>query len=99
MGVRMSWLAGVDGCKKGWFRVCRERATGRLVFDVVGTVHDLVAKPPHPSIVALDMPIGLPEAGDRQCDKVARAHLGWPRRTSVFVVPVRPAIGAATREE
>ncbi len=94
----MNWLAGVDGCRKGWFRVCRETTSGELVFDVVETVTELVARPPGPAIVALDIPIGLPAGGARACDREARALLG-PRRNSVFPAPVRPAVTAATREE
>ena len=44
------------------------------------------------------MPIGLPAAHDRVCDKAARMAIGR-RRSSVFPAPVRPAIAAATRQE
>lgn len=94
----MSWIAGVDGCPSGWFRICRETESGELRFDVVKNVRDLVRRDPQPSTVALDMPIGLPAAGDRACDKAARRAIG-PRRSSVFPVPIRPAIAATTRQE
>ncbi len=94
----MAWLAGVDGCRKGWFRVCRESTSGEVVFDVVETVSGLVAHPPGPSIVALDMPIGLPASGARACDRAARACLGL-RRSSVFPAPIRAAVTATCREE
>ena len=38
----MVWLAGVDGCKKGWFRVSRDTQSEELRFDVVETVGDLL---------------------------------------------------------
>ena len=49
-------------------------------------------------LVAIDVPIGLPERGPRACDREARGLLG-ARRSSVFPAPVRAAIGATTHEE
>jgi predicted RNase H-like nuclease len=43
---------------------------------------------------AIDMPIGLPDAGSRRADKLARAAVG-PRRSSVFLTPVRAALESA----
>jgi predicted RNase H-like nuclease len=40
------------------------------------------------------MPIGLPDAGRRMADTLARQAVG-PRRASVFVTPVRAALEAA----
>jgi predicted RNase H-like nuclease len=94
----MSWLAGVDGCRKGWFRICRETTTGELTFDVIQSVEGLITQSPQPEVVALDMPIGLPALGSRACDIAARKCLG-PRRSSVFPAPIRPAIVATSREE
>lgn len=94
----MTWLAGVDGCPKGWFRICRDRVSGELAFDVVETPEELLIREPRPALVALDIPIGLPATGSRECDIEARALLG-PRRSSVFPAPLRPALRAASREE
>lgn len=94
----MPWLAGVDGCKKGWFRVSRESSSEELQFDVVESVGELFGQPPRPAIVALDMPIGLPPAGQRECDVAARKCIG-PRRSSVFRAPIRPALMADSRKE
>jgi predicted RNase H-like nuclease len=49
-------------------------------------------------VIAVDMPIGLPEEGRRSCDSEARRMLG-PRRSSVFPVPVRSALAAASFAE
>ncbi len=47
-------------------------------------------------IVAVDMPIGLPEVGSRRaCDTEARRALG-PRRSSVFPAPSREALAATS---
>jgi predicted RNase H-like nuclease len=95
----MAWLAGVDGCRRGWFRVCRCTETGSLAYHVLETAAELSCAPPHPSFIALDIPIGLTDAGRRACDDAARKLLGWPRRNSVFPAPIRPALNAATRVE
>jgi predicted RNase H-like nuclease len=94
----MSWVAGVDGCKKRWFRICRETGSGELTFNVIETVEGLVIEPPGPEIVSLDMPIGLPRAGSRDCDLAARKCLK-ERRNSVFPAPIRAAVTASSREE
>jgi predicted RNase H-like nuclease len=47
--------------------------------------------------MAVDIPIGLTNAGRRQCDAQARALLGAPRGNSVFPAPIRPAINASSR--
>ena len=92
------WVAGVDGCSAGWFRACR-RLDGRgLDFRVVGSAAELLSVEPVPDVVAIDVPIGLPERGPRACDREARGLLG-ARRSSVFPAPVRAAIGATTHEE
>lgn len=94
----MTWVAGVDGCRAGWFRVCRNARNGALRFDLLESVAAISETDPWPGIVAIDMPIGLPEAGPRQCDQEARRCLG-PRRASVFPSPIRPALAGQTRAE
>jgi len=90
----MTWLAGVDGCHRGWFRIAREPASAELVFQLIEDTAQLVATPPVPQVVALDIPIGLPDKGPRECDGLARRRLGprglaastvagiWPTTTS-----------------
>jgi predicted RNase H-like nuclease len=48
--------------------------------------------------VAVDMPIGLTDAGPRSCDIEVRRRLGV-RRASVFPAPIRPVLGASTYDE
>ncbi len=95
----MAWLAGVDGCRGGWFRASRNGATGAVAFDHIEHAADLLRKPPVPEIVAIDIPIGLPEAGSRACDLAARARLGPARGRSVFPAPIRAALGASDYAE
>jgi predicted RNase H-like nuclease len=45
------------------------------------------------AVVAIDIPIGLPDTGRRQADLEARAVVG-PRWRSVFLSPVRAALQA-----
>jgi predicted RNase H-like nuclease len=60
---------------------------------------DLIGQKPKPKIIAIDIPIGLWERGDRPCDKTARSLLGWPRRCSVFPPPPRSALKAKDYKE
>src|SRR5829696_5724605 len=90
------WLAGVDGCPGGWI-VAFVRADGddaRL--RIVPRFADVLAAPERPIIVAVDMPIGLPERtgpGGRAAENCVRPLLG-ARQSSVFWVPSRAAIYA-----
>ena len=93
----MVWIAGADGCKSGWFRVSWETGTSKLRFHLIKQAQDLLKTPPQPKVLALNIPIGLTEKGQRDCDKQARQLLGWPRRTSVFPAPIRPALEAKNR--
>jgi predicted RNase H-like nuclease len=95
----MPWVAGADGCKRGWLRALRETDTGILHFDVVDDARGLLRSEPRPIVLAIDIPIGLTHAGPRDCDRMARERLGWPRRNSVFPAPIRSALAARTREE
>ena len=47
-------------------------------------------------LLAIDVPIGLPNAGPRTCDIEARAMLGRPRGSSVFAAPIRPMLSATS---
>jgi predicted RNase H-like nuclease len=94
----MQPLAGVDGCAAGWLAVRRE-ADGRIVPLVAFTAADLFDRCADCAVAAIDIPIGIPDAGARACDVAARALLGKPRSNSVFPCPVRGALGAASYAE
>ena len=53
---------------------------------------------PTPAVMAIDIPIGLPESGPRACDQATRARLG-PRRSSVFPAPIRAVLAARSQQE
>ena len=95
-----AFAMGVDGCPGGWVGVFADmngiEPPGHRVFSDFQAVLDFGAQ-----IIAVDMPIGLPDApspaGMRACEAEARALLG-PRRSSVFPTPLRPALTAESYE-
>ncbi len=86
-------IAGVDGCTAGWVAAIRH-ADGSIAVAVFGHFADLVAL--RPGLVAVDMPVGLPDrigAAGRAPERVLRPLLG-ARQSSVFSVPSRSAVYA-----
>jgi len=91
------WLAGVDGCRSGWAAAFLRPAGDEVRLRVVPRFADVVAAPEAPAIVAVDIPIGLPDrigADGRGPERAIRPLLG-ARQSSVFSVPPRAAIYAA----
>lgn len=56
---------------------------------------ELAAQTPDVDVIAIDIPIGLPDHGTRGADLAARRALG-KRWQTVFLTPIRPAIEAPT---
>jgi predicted RNase H-like nuclease len=80
--------------------VVRETAPhSALTWEVVPSLRALFNSSLAPSLLALDIPIGLPLSGSRACDLEARRLLGTPRRNSVFPAPIRPVLTASNRVE
>ena len=98
-GAELKLVAGVDGCRCGWFYTRRALDGPCLKSGVFQSAEELLASVRELAVLAIDIPIGLTEAGRRACDDDARKLLGWPRRNSVFPAPVRAALVARTREE
>jgi predicted RNase H-like nuclease len=97
-------VAGVDGCRSsdkagGWIAVVRELEdeTARTVLTIrVVHLAELLARPDAPSVVAVDMPIGLPDLTGpkgRAPERLVRPRLGG-RQSSVFSIPSRAAVYA-----
>ncbi|WP_421980140.1 DUF429 domain-containing protein [Roseibium sp.] len=90
-----TWVAGVDGCKAGWVAVLRNLDDpAGLRLGVFPSFAGILAYDPFLAVIAVDMPIGLPERLDqtgRGPEKAARRHLG-ERQSSVFSVPSRAAV-------
>jgi predicted RNase H-like nuclease len=91
-------VLGVDGCKGGWIAAGRRDDNGQPQMLRRDSFRDLLALVPAPSILAVDVPIGLPSAGARACDVEARRLLG-SRRSSVFPAPLRPILGSHSHSD
>jgi predicted RNase H-like nuclease len=89
---------GVDVCKAGWFSLCRIDGVARVVPGLFPSFAEMVEQIPGRSVIAVDIPIGLSEAGSRTCDVAARKALGRGRSGSVFAPPLRPALAAPSWE-
>lgn len=95
----VSRVLGVDACRAGWVGVMLSGSGIRVM--VRADIAELVgAACPDGllDVVAIDIPIGLADAGVRQADLLARKAAG-PRWASVFVTPARAALQAATYAE
>lgn len=90
-----TWVAGVDGCRAGWIAVLRNVSDPKdLKLQLFEHFADLLSVQPDLKIIAVDMPIGLPDhlgPDGRGAEKAARKHLGM-RQSSVFSVPSRAAV-------
>ena len=89
--------SGIDGCRAGWYMVREER--GELSWHLVSSLEAGLRLILHTGIVAIDIPIGLLEVGDRVCDREARRALAPKRTSSVFSAPIRPVLEAGTYPE
>src|SRR5690606_24689312 len=92
--VQHDRVLGVDACGAGWIGIS-PGDTGVAAY-VAADLEALVARADSDgrvSVVAVDIPIGLPDRGRRRADILARARLG-PRRSSLFITPVRDALAA-----
>lgn len=89
------WVAGVDGCRAGWVAVIRNLSDpGDIRIRLFPAFAELLAFEPSITIIAVDMPIGLPDfigPDGRGPEKAVRRHLGM-RQSSVFSVPSRAAV-------
>jgi len=88
-------VAGVDGCRAGWIAALFKPAQPEsLRIETFSHFADLLKHIPHLTIIAIDMPIGLPDhitGSGRGPEQAARQHLGQ-RQSSVFTVPSRTAV-------
>ncbi|HEU5275817.1 MAG TPA: DUF429 domain-containing protein [Xanthobacteraceae bacterium] len=90
------WLAGVDGCRTGWIAAFVRPAGEEIRIRTAARFLDVLTAPEAPAIVAVDIPIGLPDRigpEGRGPERAIRPLLG-ARQSSVFSVPPRAAIVA-----
>lgn len=89
---------GVDGCKRGWVAVVGSQSVEPQL-RVYSTFAELIADTPPDALIAVDMPIGLPErimGGGRSPEKLVRSILGQ-RQSSVFAMPARQVVEMGER--
>ena len=100
------WVAGLDGCRRGWIAVIAASNHAQARVRFAKSVLDVVDAPEAPGVIALDIPIGLPDwarygqlwlDGGRTPERLVRPLLG-ARQSSVFSIPSRPAVYAASDE-
>ncbi len=92
----MPRVIGVDGCPGGWVGITDD---AHAYFGA--TIDELVTRADadgRVDVVAIDIPIGLPQRAPRRTDAAVRATRG-KRRSSVFATPIRAALEAATHAE
>jgi predicted RNase H-like nuclease len=90
-------VLGVDACRTGWAGILLEddgSVRGVYAADIAALA-SRAATVAKLAVIAIDMPIGLPDTGQRAADALARAAVG-PRWRSVFMTPVRPALREPT---
>ncbi|HYJ77607.1 MAG TPA: DUF429 domain-containing protein, partial [Actinomycetes bacterium] len=82
-------VLGVDGCRGGWMGALV--ADGAVTWLRFGDITAALAV--GAAVVGVDMPIGLPATGRRECDLLAKKTLGaaHPR---VFLTPPRAVLAA-----
>lgn len=90
-------VLGLDASRIGWAGVVWdgshvEGVTGTSVAEVMTAVTRQFGTI---AVLAIDIPIGLPDTTSRRADAEARARIG-KRASSVFTTPVRAAVTAAT---
>ncbi|TDV42687.1 DUF429 domain-containing protein [Actinophytocola oryzae] len=86
----MDTVLGVDACRTGWVGLTWSGDT--LTPHLAPTIAELVDAAGPVAVIAIDIPIGLPERGHRPADLLARTFIR-PRQSCVFLTPVRATLG------
>ncbi|AWM88753.1 hypothetical protein C4E04_19855 [Microvirga sp. 17 mud 1-3] len=91
------WVAGIDGCPAGWIAVLMDLGGSHPpIMRIERHMAAIVDAPEAPQVIAVDMPIGLPErtqGSGRRPEQLIRPLLG-ARQSSVFAIPARRAVEA-----
>jgi predicted RNase H-like nuclease len=89
-------VAGIDGYGRGAWVAAMLR-DGRFITAIVGPSLAILLPRLRGLTVGIDVPIGLPDEGERRADQLARERVGkrWP---SVFMTPPRRLLEESTYE-
>lgn len=97
---RVEMLYGVDATKSGWVVARATPDLSEIGLYLVPELEPLFWRVIRDEgLLAIDIPIGLPESGPRTCDRAARRALGQPRGSSVFPAPMRSTLKATSYTE
>lgn len=93
-------VLGVDACASGWVGVLLSpgRPAAVLAASTIAALVELARESAELAVVAIDIPIGLPDSGGRQADELARRSLPG-KGSSVFTTLTRAAYTAQTYEQ
>lgn len=92
-------LIGIDGCRAGWVVATAGPGLTGLRFTIAENITTALDAAQGDRLACIDIPIGLPDSGPRECDREARRRLGPKRGSSVFPAPMRAALAGDTYEE
>lgn len=91
----MPYVVGIDGCRGAWISVSMEADTHLLTWKKYKLLSEFLKEAADAQVVGIDIPIGLPRKGSRDCDVKARKLLKR-RGSSVFPAPVTEVLGATS---
>ena len=78
-------MLGIDACKTGWVGIAlSQEALGAYAAAEVSDLVEHAGSDGPLSVIAIDIPIGLPDTGRRQADLLVRNAVGL-RWASVFI--------------
>jgi predicted RNase H-like nuclease len=92
----MDTVLGIDACRTGWVGIAWSGTT--VTPHHAPAIAALTEAAGPLSVIAIDIPIGLPDRTPRQADQLARevVHARW---SSVFTTPVRATLAVPTHPE
>lgn len=97
--INLKSVAGIDGCKAGWFVVTSDDLLANVESFVAPTIGEACERLTKCGVIGIDIPIGLPDSGSRSCDRLARQLLAPHRTSSVFTAPIRPVLRATSYQK
>lgn len=88
-----TWVLGLDSCPGGWAGIgwSGEQVIGVFGHDVATVVEEFAGHASSMECIGIDIPIGLPDTGQRRADSLARARLVG-KASTVFTTPTRLAL-------